>query len=208
MNKAVIQNLILGQVGTNCLLIKNSETGEMLIVDPADSAGTISQAVTKLNGNPAAVLLTHGHFDHILAVDDLRDLYEIPVYAYEKEQDVLEDSLLNLSAAWDHAFTTKADVYVKDNEKLTLAGFEITVFYTPGHTHGSCCYYLEEEKILVSGDTLFAGSVGRMDFPTSSAADMNASIKRLLKLPEDVEVWPGHEQSTTIGHEKRYNPFA
>ena len=104
----------------------------MLIVDPADSAGTISQAVTKLNGNPAAVLLTHGHFDHILAVDDLRDLYEIPVYAYEKEQDVLEDSLLNLSAAWDHAFTTKADVYVKDNEKLTLAGFEITVFYTPG----------------------------------------------------------------------------
>ena len=91
-NKAVIQNLILGQVGTNCLLIKNSETGEMLIVDPADSAGTISQAVTKLNGNPAAVLLTHGHFDHILAVDDLRDLYEIPVYAYEKEQDVLEDS--------------------------------------------------------------------------------------------------------------------
>ena len=208
MNKAVIQNLILGQVGTNCLLITNSETGEMLIVDPADSASTISQAVTKLNGNPAAVLLTHGHFDHILAVDDLRDLYEIPVYAYEKEQDVLEDSLLNLSAAWDHAFTTKADVYVKDNEKLTLAGFEITVFYTPGHTHGSCCYYLEEEKILVSGDTLFAGSVGRMDFPTSSAADMNASIKRLLKLPEDVEVWPGHEQSTTIGHEKRYNPFA
>lgn len=209
MGKAIFKNMVLGPVGTNCILIKNSDTGEMLIVDPADQAGEIAKAVTLLDGNPVGILLTHGHFDHICAVDDLRDLYEIPVFACKQEKDVLEDSMLNLSASWDTPYSTHADRLLEDEEEFTLAGFAIRMMHTPGHTHGSCCYYFPEEGFLLSGDTLFAGSVGRMDFPTSSARDMKESLQRLLSsLPEDTAVYPGHESSTTIGYEKRYNPFA
>lgn len=209
MKKAIIKSMVLGSVATNCILIKNSETKELLIVDPADQAGDISRAVTLLDGQPVGILLTHGHFDHIGAVDDLRDLYDIPVFACREEEDVLEDPGLNLSAAWNESCSTHADRLLDDEEEFTLAGFEIQMLHTPGHTHGSCCYYIPEEGILLSGDTLFAGSVGRMDFPTSSGRAMQASLQRLLSsLPEDTAVYPGHEGTTTIGHEKRYNPFA
>ena len=135
--------------------------------------------------------------------------YDIPVFACREEADVLEDPELNLSAAWNESCSTHADRLLDDGEKFTLAGFEIQMLHTPGHTHGSCCYYIPEEGILLSGDTLFAGSVGRMDFPTSSGRAMQASLQRLLcDLPEDTAVYPGHESTTTIGHEKRYNPFA
>ena len=209
MSKIMIQTLVLGPVATNCILIKNTETNEMIIVDPADQAGDISQAVTQMNGIPVGILLTHGHFDHICAVNDLKDLYDLPVYACVKECDVMEDSRLNLSASWMSPYATKADHLLSDGQVFTLAGFEIQMWHTPGHTHGSRCYYIKDEGVLLSGDTLFAGSVGRMDFPTSSASDMRESIRRLLDhLPEETKVYPGHEQSTTIGYEKRYNPFA
>lgn len=209
MGQTVIQNLVLGSVATNCMLVVNQVKKEMIIIDPADDAAMIAQAVTRFNAKPVAVLLTHGHFDHILAVDDVRDLFDIQVYAYEDERDILGDGQLNLSHGLRSAFQTKADILVKDTQKLNLAGIDITVFHTPGHTKGSCCYYLPEEKALISGDTLFAGSVGRMDFPTSSGAQMKRSIARLMKeIPEDVTVYPGHGETTTIGYEKRYNPFA
>lgn len=115
----------------------------------------------------------------------------------------------NLSGSWASAHVLLADQWVCDGKKLDLAGFSIEVFHTPGHTAGSCCYYLPEEEVLFSGDTLFAQSVGRTDFPTGSGADMQASVKRLLKeLPETTRVCPGHNEETTIGYEKRYNPFA
>ena len=209
MSKMLMQNMVLGPVATNCILVKNTETDEMFIVDPADRAGDIAKAVTKMNGQPVGILLTHGHFDHICAVNDLKDLYEIPVYACVKERDVLEDANLNLSGSWMAPYTTSADQYLIDGQVFSLAGFEIQMFHTPGHTHGSCCYYIKEEGVLLSGDTLFAGSVGRVDFPTSSPSDMRSSVRKLLDtLPEETKVYPGHEQSTTIGYEKRYNPFA
>lgn len=209
MEKIIIKSIVLGAVATNCLLIMNQESKELIIVDPADSADTIAEAITELNAKPVAILLTHGHFDHILATDDLRDMYEIPVYAYEEEQDILENTGLNLSGSWSAGYTTKADQLTRNAQKLTLAGIEIAVLHTPGHTKGSCCYYLAEAKTLISGDTLFAGSVGRMDFPTSSGAQMKQSIQRLMaEVPEDVIVYPGHGETTTIGYEKRYNPFA
>lgn len=209
MKKAAMQNLVLGQVSTNCILIKNKDTKEILIVDPADGAATISQAVTGMDGNPVAILLTHGHFDHIGAVDELREIYDgILVYANEKEKELLEDSTLNLSGMWTRPFTVKADVFLKDDQVFTAAGFTIKMMHTPGHTKGSCCYYIEEEGILLSGDTLFYGSCGRMDFPTGSATDMQESLKRLFReLPEETEVFPGHDSSTSIAYEKRYNPF-
>ena len=131
------------------------------------------------------------------------------IIACAAEQQVLTDSIKNLSGSWASAHVLLADQWVCDGKKLELAGFSIKVFHTPGHTAGSCCYYLPEEEVLFSGDTLFAQSVGRTDFPTGSGTDMQASVKRLLKeLPETTRVCPGHNEETTIGYEKRYNPFA
>ena len=208
MKKAVIEQLVLGMVGTNTWLIKNKENGELLIVDPADESARIEEKINRMGGKPVAILLTHGHFDHMLAADDLRDEYGIPVIACAAEQQVLTDAMKNLSGSWASAHVLLADQWVCDGKKLDLAGFSIEVFHTPGHTAGSCCYYLKDEGVLFSGDTVFYGSVGRTDFPGGSTAEIVRSLHKLVdSLPEETEVFPGHDASTTIGYEKRYNPF-
>lgn len=209
MKEITVKNLVLGMLGTNCWFLQNPEDGAMLIVDPAASPEKIFSQITKMGGTPKAILLTHGHYDHMLAADEIRDRYQIPVYAHEKEQEVLKDAHKNLSALWSSPYTMEADRTVREGEVLSAAGYEIQVLHTPGHTQGSVCYYLPEQKLLMSGDTLFCGSYGRYDFPTSSGRDLAASVRRLLKeLPEDVKVCPGHNESTEIGYEKRYNPLA
>lgn len=209
MKKAIIEQMVLGMVSTNTWFLKNKDTGELIIIDPADQSEAIGRKVQQMEAKPIAVLLTHGHFDHIMAAEDLRDIYGIPVIAFTVERQLLLDAHANLSADWASSCILQADQWVLDGTKLTLGGFEIEVIHTPGHTKGSCCYYLKEEGVLFSGDTLFAGSVGRTDFPTSSGADMQRSVKMLLEtLPEETRVFPGHNEETTIAYEKRYNPFA
>lgn len=208
MSKLKVEQLLLGQVATNCYLAMNEDTKEIIIVDPADCAERIVQKVQSMGGKPVTVLLTHGHFDHIGAAENLREKYGIQIYATEQEASILTSPQLNLSQMFGYPFTVNADVLVKDGQLLNLAGFEITVFHTPGHTQGGACYYLKEEKVLFSGDTLFQESVGRSDFPTGSMATLVRSIKdKLLVLPEETRVLPGHNYESTIGHEKRYNPF-
>ena len=208
MKKAMIEQLVLGMVGTNTWLIKNKESNELLIIDPADESARIEEKIDRMGGIPVAVLLTHGHFDHMLAADDLRDEYGIPIIACAAEQQVLTDSIKNLSGSWASAHVLLADQWVCDGKKLELAGFSIEVFHTPGHTAGSCCYYLPEEEVLFSGDTLFAGSVGRSDFPTGNEGQLIRAIKSgIMSLPDDVKVYPGHGESTTIGCERVNNPF-
>ncbi|HIV13998.1 MAG TPA: MBL fold metallo-hydrolase [Candidatus Pullilachnospira stercoravium] len=209
MANSQIEWMVLGMVSTNTYLVKNQDTGELLIIDPADAAGRIQEKIGQMEGRPAAILLTHGHFDHMLAADALRSAYDIPVYACIQEKDLLKNARYNLSASWASPHVMEADRYLADGETFREAGFEIRLLHTPGHTEGSCCYYLPEEAVLFSGDTLFAGSVGRTDFPTSSGADMRKSLQRLLsELPADTRVCPGHGEETTIAYEKRYNPFA
>ncbi len=209
MANAQIEWMVLGMVSTNTYLVKNQDTGELLIIDPADAAGRIQEKIGRMEGRPAVILLTHGHFDHMLAADALRSAYDIPVYACIQEKDLLKNARYNLSASWASPHVMEADRYLADGETFREAGFEIRLLHTPGHTEGSCCYYLPEEAVLFSGDTLFAGSVGRTDFPTSSGADMRKSLQRLLsELPADTRVCPGHGEETTIAYEKRYNPFA
>lgn len=203
------EHLVLGMVATNTYLLKNTDTEELLIVDPADEAGIIQNKILEMKGKPAAVLLTHGHFDHMMAAEALKTRYGIPVLASREEQGLLNNPAYNLSGAWATPCTLAADQWLEDGEWLDLAGCRIQVLHTPGHTAGSCCFYLPEEKLLFSGDTLFAESVGRTDFPTSSAGQMQESLLRLLKeLPEETHVYPGHGEETTIAYEKRYNPFA
>jgi len=209
MQNIKIKTIVVSMVSTNCMLIINKNNNEALIVDPGNEAERIEGEIAKANCQPVAILLTHGHFDHIMAVDELRDKYDIPIYIHKDEAKLLGSSILNHSAKYKMPYQTKADKLLDDNQKLSLAGIDIEVIHTPGHTSGSCCYYLPKENVLISGDTLFYGTVGRTDLDTSSGAAMRESIQRLLTtLPEEVEVFPGHSNSTTIGHEKRYNPFA
>ena len=209
MNQAVIRQKVLGMVGTNCYICMHAESKEAFIVDPADNAAAIIRMVSDMGARPCAVLLTHGHFDHIGAADELRKMYEIPVYAHEAEEALLSSPTLNLSGSWASAIILKADHLLKDGDKLQIAGFTVKVLHTPGHTEGSCCYVLENEELLFSGDTLFCQSVGRMDFPGGSASDMRRSIHRLMtELSESMHVLPGHGETTTIGYEKRNNPYA
>ena len=157
---------------------------------------------------PLAVLLTHGHFDHIMGLDGLLREYDIPVYAFESEKEVLNSARLNLSAMMAGTYTFSDARYVKDGQILDIGGVQIRVIHTPGHTSGGCCYYIEKEGILFSGDTLFHTSIGRTDFPTGSSSQLVRSVKeRLFDLPDETKVYPGHMEETSIGYEKKYNPF-
>lgn len=207
--KSKIEQLVLGMVSTNTWFLMNTESKEMVILDPADEAERIEQKIVQMEGIPKAVLLTHGHFDHMMAAEALQQRYGISVYALREEKALLENPGMNLSGLWANPYSFMPDQWVMDNEELSLAGFSIQVFHTPGHTAGSCCYYIKEENVLFSGDTLFAGSVGRTDFPTSDGGKMRESVHFLLeKFPDETKVYPGHNEETTIGYEKRYNPFA
>ncbi len=209
MSKMNVQNLVLGAIGTNVYLVRNKENGHALIIDPADSPARIRQMIDADGLIPDAVLLTHGHFDHIGAVDALREIYDMPVYAMQEEEDVLTDAGLNLSASFGAAFTVQADRFLRDSDVFELAGFSVKALHTPGHTIGGCCYYFPNEQAIFTGDTLFCESYGRTDFPTGSSRQLQESVRRLLKeIPENTAVYPGHEMFTTIAHEKRYNPLA
>ena len=204
-----IETLVLGGLETNCYLVYDEAERRGFLVDPADDALNITAKLNALGVTPEAVLLTHGHVDHIMAADELRSFYQIPVLAHEAEAALLEDPMKNLSGLWAAPYRLKADRLLKDHEKLTIAGMELEVFHTPGHTKGGVCYYLEKEGVLLAGDTLFCESYGRTDFPGGSFGELRNSITNILfLLPDEVTVYSGHSAETTIGHEKRYNPMA
>lgn len=209
MKHLILRGIVVGPVQTNCYFLKHKDTGAMLIVDPGAEAERIIAAATQLQGNPAAILLTHGHYDHMCAVNELREHYQIPVYAAKAEEHLLLDSMENLSGSWSgKPYTVKADYYLEDQETLELAGFFVRMLLTPGHTVGSCCYWVEEEGICLSGDTLFYGSCGRTDLPTGSMSTMRKSLGRLLHiLPDETEIYPGHGEATDAAFEKKHNPY-
>lgn len=209
MGEIRVKGMVVGMVQTNCYLVYDEETKRAVIVDPGDGADVISSQCKNLGLKPEAILLTHGHFDHIMAASALKEEWGLKIYACEKELEVLRDGKKNMMMTYYRkSITLEPDVTVRDGETFEAAGAVWTAYETPGHTIGSCCYYLEKEAILFSGDTLFQTSYGRVDFPTGNAMDMLASVKKLLTLPENVMVYPGHLGETTIGHEKKYNPLA
>ena len=207
MNLA-IRMMVLGPVQTNCYFLINEDTKEVLIVDPADRAQKIIEWINSEGLKPVAILLTHGHFDHIMGVQGVKKEYGIPIYASKDEVEVLANPQINVSTMMGAYLSMKADELFSDGDVLELAGMKLKVTSTPGHTIGSVCFYMEEEKVLISGDTLFEASVGRSDFPTGSSRQLIESIKtRLFVLPDDTDVFPGHGGTTNIAYEKAHNPF-
>ncbi|MCM1126102.1 MAG: MBL fold metallo-hydrolase [Lachnospiraceae bacterium] len=208
MSGLKIGRIVLGMCQTNCYFVYQEGCSQVIVFDPADKGDYIFNGLKGKGFTVEAILLTHGHFDHIWGVEQLKELSGAKVYAYEGERELCEDASLNVSKGAGRACTVKADEYIKDGEEITAAGISCRLIATPGHTAGSCCYYFEDDKILISGDTLFQESVGRTDLPTGSMSTLVRSIKeKLLPLPDEVKVYPGHGESTTIGDEKKYNPF-
>ena len=218
MAEIKIGRMVLSMCQTNCYFLYREGGQDAIVVDPADKGANIYSALQRNGFRIAGILLTHGHFDHIWGLDALRDaanaaaesdgLEAVKAYAHEDERELLKNVRMNVSEQAGRACSTYADVYVKDGQEITIADMTCKVIATPGHTAGGCCYYFEEAGILVSGDTLFAESVGRTDFPTGSMGTLVRSIRdKLFVLPEETRVYPGHGDSTTIGHEKKYNPF-
>ena len=165
MAKIQIKNILVGEIYTNCYLCKNEETGEGFIVDPGDDELKISAHISNMEMKPVAILLTHGHYDHVLAVKKLKERYDIPVYIAREEEQVIKDIRMNLSSLFGNPLTIDADVFLVDGQVTNIAGLNVKFILTPGHTPGSGCFYLEDEGVLFSGDTLFQASRGRTDFP-------------------------------------------
>lgn len=203
-----IEKFSVGILGTNCYLVINEETREMAVIDPGSYSKKFAEYIKEEKLKPAAILLTHGHFDHIMGIDGFLRDFHVPVYVHEDDADVMTDARLNLSRTYTSGYTFPDAEYVKDKERLEFAGFTFEVIHTPGHTKGGCCYYISSEHVLFSGDTLFQNSVGRTDFENSSTSDLIRSVReKLFVLPEETHVYPGHSGETMIGYEKTHNPY-
>lgn len=200
--------LVVGPVSTNCYIVSDENTKEALIIDPGAAAERIMDKVAENGFKVKAILLTHGHFDHISAVNEIKNAYHVDVYVGEEDADLMEDTGLNVSSMFGQPYIARADQTLRDGDVLELAGFTIKVLATPGHTKGGVCFYFEAENVVFCGDTVFQQSVGRTDFPTGNARVLSESIQsKIVPLPEDLQLFPGHGDSTTVGYEKKYNPF-
>ena len=203
-----VMHIMLPVCAMNCYLAINEKTNESIIIDPGSAPERIKAGVEQSGTTPVAILLTHGHFDHAGAAADIAKTYNIQVYAFEGERETLESPEINLSIMMGAPEVYNADVFLKDEQEIDLAGLSVKCLYTPGHTPSGCCFYFPNEDIVFTGDTLFCGSVGRTDFPGGSMSQLVGGIKsKLMVLPDDTICYPGHESATTIGEERKYNMF-
>ena len=200
----------LGPLGTNCFIVMN-EKKECIIVDPGEEGAKLIQFIKKNGLKPLAVLLTHAHFDHIGAVDDVRDAFGIEAYIHEKEKKWLADPILNGSQYFMMGNATKqrpAEHIISEEGALKIGDFVFEVFETPGHSPGSISFYLRDAGYLFSGDVLFKGSIGRTDLAGGNMDVLMKSIEqKILTLPHNTIVFPGHGEITLIEDEVDYNPF-
>ena len=194
----------------NSSLIWDDETKEAIIVDAGDEAQKLISYVEERNLKPVYLINTHCHIDHVGAVAELKEYFGIPFYCHKDEDFWLEQlefqaSRFGFSKAPE---TPEVDQFIDDRSVLTVGKYRFEVIHTPGHTPGGCCFYFETEKLLIAGDTLFAGSIGRTDFPRGSFDDLSSAIKtKLFILDPETVVYPGHGPTTTIGEERDTNPF-
>ena len=179
-----------------------------LVIDPGKGNNKLIKFIEKQNLKPVAILLTHGHIDHIRGVDLLAEKYQIKAYIHYLDEEMLKDTELNLSVQLGEPLTVKANIEtIKDKDELNLFKEKIIVVHTPFHTKGSVCYYLPEKKVLFTGDTLFKQSIGRDDLPNNERHKRIESLNKITKLPKDVTIYPGHGPNTTLESELLNNHF-
>jgi hydroxyacylglutathione hydrolase len=198
----------VGQVAENCFLFRGDGSDRAVVVDPGDEAERILGAVDQLGVTVEAILLTHTHFDHIGAVAPVARATGAPVWCPEIETQVLADINSFIPPGFGPFESYEADHTVSGGEKLELAGMEIDVIFTPGHSPGHVTYSIPDEEVIFSGDVLFQGSVGRTDLPFGDWPTLLESLRNLIEaLPPETKVYPGHMGITTLGAERATNPF-
>lgn len=205
-----IDRLILGSFETNCYILRETEAAkDCLIVDTGLEAGELVDFLARHKLNPVAVVLTHGHIDHVTGTVALRQNFpEIKVYIHKLDAEMLTGTKDNLSALAGQTFgTEQADVFIEEGDKIELANIKLEVLHTPGHTLGGISLYSKEDQLVFAGDTLFAGSVGRTDLGGNMTHLIKSIKEKLLILPDETVVYTGHGPQTTIAQEKTHNPF-
>lgn len=205
----IFETITVGPLGVNCIIWGCKQTKEALVIDPGGDVDLILDRLAAHNLTLKGVINTHGHFDHVGGNKELLKARPAPLWIHKADAEMLSRvadvaSMYGLSGE----NSPQADFFLEHDQEITFGRHTLQVIHTPGHTQGCCCLYLQPEQLLISGDTLFADGVGRTDLPGGSHEQLADSIKtRLFVLPEQTTVWPGHGPSTTIGHEKRHNPY-
>lgn len=201
-----VDALPLGNLNTNCYFLISEDTKEAVIIDPADQGEVIINKIKSDELDVKYIILTHAHFDHMGALDQIKEFTKAPIVIHDEENGALSDKNLNLSFAFRSPNPeSEADIIVKDKDTLPFSNDKLTFIHTPGHTKGSMCIKIND--ILFSGDTLFYLSMGRVDFPGGNMNEMSQSLAKLMTLGDDTIVYPGHGDSTTIGYERTNNPY-
>lgn len=205
----ILEMITVGPFQENCYIVGDETTGEGALVDPGDEAARIAIAVEQTNLDISQIIITHAHIDHVGAVAALVEEYACPVLMHaEAEQMLAQLPAQAMMMGLRFGKVPKVDRHIEDEEVIKVGGLELASLYTPGHAPGHLAFYVQSEGLVLSGDALFAGSVGRVDLPGGSMEVLMKSIEeRLLTLPDETKVYSGHGPQTTIGNEKAYNPF-
>ncbi|GAB6065665.1 MBL fold metallo-hydrolase [Aquifex pyrophilus] len=204
----ILKVIPVGPISVNCSIVADEETGEAIIVDPGAEADKILE---NLEGyKVVGIVATHGHIDHVGQVGKLKEIFDVPFYMNPLDEFLTNDEIWSGFGSYIGAVPCpKPDIPIGEGSEIKVGRHTFKVLHTPGHTPGLCCLYNEEERVLIAGDLLFKGSVGRWDLPGGNLEALKKSVKRVLtELPEDTIVVCGHYDETKIGFEKAFNPFA
>lgn len=203
----IIRPIVVGPLQVNCYVVIDEETKKAIVVDPGDEPDRILDIIRKHDLNVTLIICTHGHFDHVGAVAELKKETGAPVMLHHDDIGLYE-AANTAGSVWGFEVDPQPepDRWMKDGDTISFGSLTFTVMHTPGHSPGCICLY--GHGTLISGDTLFAGSVGRTDLPGGSYAMLKQSFRRLMALPEETNIFPGHGENSTIGHEKHENMFA